>query len=200
MYAIIETLSNVDLNYKFMELFLAIANDESDEAPINLMSIDAFEEVTDENRQENTDLQNMAIFLLIANEIYGIKWGSRFYFGDVDMMDGEYGFDPDDATLIQLMAVEEEHFDAEFPGWRWEHPGVAIMETGNGYSVGFNADTICLYRTVDLDAADWNPLYSYSGRTRRQIREFCKTKIGQKYFPNGPTELLDLFDWINGSK
>lgn len=98
----IYTRSKAPINPAFSLMFVAIAEEDADTA-INVTAVNAFLAVTDDNRQENTDIQNMAVFLLIANEMLAVKWGDSFYFGDVDIMDSAYGFDheTDDVTMIQ---------------------------------------------------------------------------------------------------
>ena len=97
----IKTRSNSQINPKFTEYFIAIAEEEAD-APINMYCINAFTEITEENRQENIDIQNLAIILLMTNELLAIKWGNQYYIGDVDRMDNEFGFDEDadDVTML----------------------------------------------------------------------------------------------------
>lgn len=61
-----------------------------------------------ESIQENTDIKNMACFLLMSGVMLGVKWGDRYYFGDVDLMDN-YDFDEsmDDVTLVQYCIEDE---------------------------------------------------------------------------------------------
>jgi len=97
----IKTRSNSPINPEFTKRFIVIAEEATD-APINLYCINAFTELTEENRQENIDIQNLAIILLLTNELLAVKWGNQYYIGDVDRMDNEFGFDEnaDDVTLL----------------------------------------------------------------------------------------------------
>ena len=109
-YLRIKTRSGQVVNPRFSKIFVSIAEDNTD-APINMTCVDPLvlnDLAQHESIQENTDIQNMAVFLLISNEMLGVKWGNRYYFGDVDLMDN-YDFDEnmDDVTLIQYCIEDE---------------------------------------------------------------------------------------------
>ena len=93
--------SGARINPKFIEAFIAIAERDED-APINISCIDALLDLDVEAvRQENIDIQNMAVMLLISNEMLAVKWGSTFYFGDVDIMDMQDASWEQESTIVQ---------------------------------------------------------------------------------------------------
>lgn len=93
----------------FRETFISIAEDQSDvpiamlHEPALMLTVNSDEEAL----QENEDLQNMAVFMLLSGSMLGVKWGDKFYFGDVDLMDSEFGFD-EDAKNVTLLQYELE--------------------------------------------------------------------------------------------
>lgn len=105
----INASSKAAINPEFSRMFVAIAEEDAD-AAINIIAVNAFLEVTDENRQENTDIQNMAVFLLLSGEVLAVKWDLFYFFGDVDRMDNEFSFDEDsdNVTLIQYELEDED--------------------------------------------------------------------------------------------
>ena len=100
----------------FKEQFIGIAETQHD-AAISMLHIPALllnPLASEESHQENEDFQSMAVFMLLSGCVLGVKWGEFFYFGDVDRMDNEHGFDEnmDDVTLLQY-EIEDSKLDVD---------------------------------------------------------------------------------------
>jgi hypothetical protein len=105
------TASTSTINPVFINMFNAIADGNSDEAPINMMCIDAMmldETSVEPLLTENSDIQNMAIFLLLSHTNMAVKWGDKFYFGDVDLMDMHSNYLDDAGTIVLQYQLEDE--------------------------------------------------------------------------------------------
>jgi hypothetical protein len=103
----ITTRTGAAINPLFSKMFIAIADDDAD-APISITHIDPFIECeTDEQSLEAIDIQNMAVFLIMSNEMVGVKWGGKYYFGDVDLMDNESGYLDDDGVTVLQYCIED---------------------------------------------------------------------------------------------
>lgn len=55
---------------------------------------------------EGRDIEHMATFMLDTGTVLGIKWGDKFYFGDVDLMDMHDGWETE-STILQYCIEDE---------------------------------------------------------------------------------------------
>jgi hypothetical protein len=99
-YLLIRTQTKAKINPEFCKAFITMS--EGMDSPFHITHMNPFiDHNPDTQGQEATDVQNMAIFMLLSNELVGVKWGDKYYFGDSDRMDMEEGFDEQDATVLQ---------------------------------------------------------------------------------------------------
>lgn len=106
----IKTRSGQQVNPDFSELFIKIVegNYYSYQAIDSKQALLLNGLAEPESVQENKDIVNMTMFLILSNQMLAVKWGDRYYFGDVDLMDN-YDFDEsmDDVTLVQYCIEDE---------------------------------------------------------------------------------------------
>lgn len=82
---IITTKTGKEVHEHFCTTFCEIADGTCDEAPINMTCIDPLLDIdTEESRIESEDIQNMAVFMLIANKKIGVTIDERIIFADCD--------------------------------------------------------------------------------------------------------------------
>lgn len=87
-YLKVTTRTGEVVRKEFIDMFVAIADGTSDEAPIAMTHIDPIATLTTEMSQENRDIQYMAVFMLLSgSQMASREPNYRFEFGDVDLLD-----------------------------------------------------------------------------------------------------------------
>lgn len=84
---------------------VTLAFDGQDLYPVDM---DALLNVSDpEHDQANTDVLNMIDFMYKSGCMLGVKWGNKFYFGDVDLMDMYDNYLDDEGTICVQYELED---------------------------------------------------------------------------------------------
>lgn len=147
---------NVTINPEFIKMFNLIADGNTDEAPINMTCIDAL--VLDDKSvepilTENSDIQNMAVFLLLSHTCLAVKWGDKFYFGDVDCMDMHSNYMDDEGTIILQYQLEDEEEEMKHDFREFDRNAlgrvVASAEQFKGLPVTMRDELIAKFPNVD---------------------------------------------------
>jgi hypothetical protein len=95
---------------KFCDMFIDILENMSD-APIAMTHLEPLlGNMTPEMGAESNDIQSMAVFMMLSGSTLGVKWGEKFYFGDVDLMDDAHGNWETESTILQYMIEDDLRF------------------------------------------------------------------------------------------